>query len=290
MSTCMLCPRHCPVDRAAGQTGYCGSGAQARVCRTLLHRWEEPVLTGENGAGAVFFAGCNLRCVYCQNRAISHTPSAGEAVSVAELSEIFLHLQCQGAACIDLVTPTPYADKVGEALEMVRMRLTVPVVWNCGGYESVQMLQRLDGLVDVYMPDFKYCDPEIASALSGAADYADAASEALREMFRQTGKYRMENGILRRGILVRHLVLPGFRHDSMAVLSRIAATVPVDGVLLSLMSQYTPDFAVDAPQKSLHRTLTSFEYDSVLTYAQSLGFDGFMQARSSASAAYTPDF
>ena len=290
MSTCMLCPRRCPVNRAAGQLGYCGGGAQARVCRTMLHRWEEPVLTGANGAGAVFFAGCNLRCVYCQNRAISHTPSAGAAVSVAELSEMFLDLQCQGAACIDLVTPTPYADKVGAALEMVRGRLTVPVVWNCGGYESVQMLQRLEGLVDVYMPDFKYCDPALASTLSGAPDYADAASEALREMFRQTGKYRIENGILRRGVLVRHLVLPGCRHDSMAVLSRIAAVVPVEGVLLSLMSQYTPDFAVDAQQKSLHRPLTSFEYDSVLTYAQSLGFDGFMQARSSASAVYTPDF
>lgn len=256
----------------------------------MLHRWEEPVLTGERGAGAVFFAGCNLRCVYCQNRSISHNPLSGEIVHVSALAEMFLHLQQQGAACIDLVTPTPYADKVLRALRMVRTQLTIPVVWNCGGYESVQMLQQLKGLVDIYMPDFKYCDPALASALSGASDYADAASAALREMFRQTGKYRIEEGILRRGVLVRHLVLPGCRHDSMAVLSRIASVVPVDGVLLSLMSQYTPDFAVDAPQKNLHRTLTAFEYDSVLACAQSLGFDGFMQARASASAAYTPEF
>lgn len=260
------------------------------VARIMLHKWEEPVLVGEKGAGAIFFSGCNLRCVYCQNREISRAPEYGRTLSPQELAEAMLQLQADGAACIDLVTPTPWTHRIAEALADVRDRLTVPVVWNCGGYESVAALKQLDGLVDVYMPDFKYSDATLAVSLSEAANYAETAERALAEMFRQTGAYVLRDGILRRGVLIRHLILPGFRKDSLAVLSRIARAVPPDAVLLSLLRQYTPAFAEDAAEKSLHRSLTQFEYESVLAHAQSLGFDGFMQGKEAVGEQYTPQF
>ena len=291
LSSCKLCPRECGVDRLAGARGACGESAEIRVSRISLHPYEEPVICGENGAGTIFFCGCSLGCVYCQNKAISRGECEGQIMSPEELAEAMLDLQKQGAACIDLVTPTHFTHGIVKALHLVENKLNIPVVYNTSGYEKVQTLKAFEGLVDVYMPDFKYSSRELAAKYSGAPDYAEVAEKALAEMYRQTGKYEYSaDKTLTCGVLIRHLVLPSCRKDSIEVLHRIAKTVPAGDVLLSLMSQYTPDFALDTPHKELHRRITRFEYDSVLSIAEKLGFDGFVQHTSSASAKYTPDF
>ena len=289
MSVCNLCPRECSVDRAAGELGFCGVGNTLRVARFAPHHWEEPPLSGTKGAGAIFFSGCSLRCVYCQNRELSHA-AKGFDVTEDELCRIILDLQDVGVHCIDLVTPTHYADLLVPVLKKVRPLLKIPVVWNCGGYEKLETLRALDGLIDVYLPDFKYASEELSEKYSHAPKYPKIAQTALEEMYRQVGSVRFdESGIIKRGVIVRHLVLPGARKDSIAVLDIIAKTVPVKDVRLSLMSQYTPDFAVDGRFKELNRRITSFEYNSVLTHAESLGFDGYFQDRGSADKKYTPE-
>ncbi|MBO5355943.1 MAG: radical SAM protein [Clostridia bacterium] len=287
---CMLCPRQCNADRDGGEVGYCAMPAEVRVARAALHPFEEPPISGTRGSGTVFFVGCSLRCVFCQNSAI-RSPDCGKAFSVTELGELFLALQREGAHNINLVTPTHYADKIAAALAAVRERLTIPVVYNCGGYERVETLQMLDGLVDIYLPDFKYSDASLSGDYSAAPDYSAYATAALAEMLRQVGEVRLdENGLMTRGVMVRHLVLPGSRKDSMAVLELIAKTVPVSGIRLSLMRQYTPDFAPRSAPKSLKRRLTSFEYNSVMEHAISLGFEGYFQTGESVGTEYTPDF
>ena len=291
MVGCELCPRRCGIDRTVGEIGICGQGTEMRIARAALHPFEEPSVSGTRGSGTVFFVGCSLGCVFCQNRRISRSQETGETVTPDELSEIFLRLEGEGAHNINLVTPTHFADGVIEALTRVKARLTIPVLYNTSGYERVETLRRLEGLVDIYMPDFKYADSTLAETLSSAPDYPQVAEAALLEMYRQVGAYELnEEGLLRRGLLVRHLVLPGFRKDSMAVLDRLAALFPKRDILLSLMSQYTPDFADDASVSSLHRRLTRFEYETVAERVQTLGFEGYLQEKSSASAAYTPDF
>lgn len=291
MAGCELCPRRCGIDRAAGEIGICGQGAEMRIARAALHPFEEPSVSGTRGSGTVFFVGCSLGCVFCQNRKISRSQETGEIVSPADLAEVFLRLEGEGAHNINLVTPTHFADGVIEALACVKSRLTIPVLYNTSGYERVETLRRLEGLVDIYMPDFKYADPALAEKLSSAPDYPQAVEAALLEMYRQVGAYELDGeGILRRGLLVRHLVLPGFRKDSLAVLDRLAALFPKRDILVSLMSQYTPDFAADASVSSLHRRLTRFEYESVVERVRELGFEGYLQEKSSASASYTPDF
>ena len=287
---CVQCPRRCGVDRRAGKTGYCGVPYEFVVARCAPHLWEEPPISGTRGSGTVFFGGCNLRCVFCQNRTISHIPT-GEILSRDELCERILALQDEGVHNVNLVTPTHYTEGLIGVLTDLKPRLRIPVVWNSGGYESVEMLRRLEGLVDVYLPDFKYVSPDLSARFSGVADYADRASEALREMFRQTGPvFFDEEGLLKRGVVVRHLVLPGCREDSARVLRRVARLLPVSDVRLSLMSQYTPEFAKDCPYENLHRRVTTFEYRGVLREAEALGFEGYCQARSSATGAFTPDF
>ena len=287
---CELCPRRCGATRRGKDLGYCGMPREIYVARAALHPYEEPSISGSRGSGTVFFTGCSLRCVFCQNRAIRGAES-GRRFTVAELGALFLALQEQGAHNINLVTPTHYADRIAEALFAVRHRLTVPVVYNCGGYERVETLQSLAGLVDIYLPDFKYISRETAGEYSAAPDYADFATAALREMVRQTGPVMFDGeGLLRRGVIVRHLVLPGGRQDSAAVLDRIAETVNAADIRLSLMRQYTPDFAPRSGPKSLLRRVTSFEYDDVMTHALSLGFEGYFQRKEAADAAYTPDF
>ena len=287
---CLLCPRMCGAERELGERGFCGAPAELRVARAALHPFEEPCISGVRGSGTVFFAGCPLGCVFCQNRAI-HDADAGRAMTVTELGELFLSLQERGAHNINLVTPTHYADRVASALAGVRDRLRIPVVYNCGGYERPETVRVFEGLVDIYLPDFKYVSSELAGAYSGAPDYAEFATASLLEMVRQVGAVRFDaDGMMTRGVMVRHLVLPGCRRDSIAVLDRIAETVGVKGVRLSLMRQYTPDFApADAP-KNLKRRLTSFEYESVAEHALKLGFEGYFQEASAASADYTPDF
>lgn len=290
LTGCRLCPHECGVDRAAGQRGRCGVGAEILVARAAPHMWEEPCISGERGAGAVFFGGCSLGCVFCQNRTLSHD-GYGAVVSETRLGEIMLELQERGVHDIDLVTPTHFADAIARVLERVRPQLHIPVIYNCGGYERVETLRRLEGLVDVYLPDLKYASGEPALRYSGAADYPERAMEALCEMHRQCGAVRFgEDGIIKRGVIVRHLVLPGCRHDSIALLRRLAEALPPDDIRLSLMRQYTPDFVDRKRYPELGRRLTGFEYTSVLEVAEQLGLRGYCQQSGSVGTEYTPIF
>ena len=291
MSVCQMCPRRCGADRANGKTGYCGVDDTVRIARAALHLWEEPVISGTRGSGTIFFAGCNLRCVFCQNYEVSHG-GKGREITTRELGDRMLSLQQQGAHNINLVTPSHYVNQIVEALQRVRSKLYIPVIYNCGGYESVEAIDSLRGLVDVYMPDMKYFSPVLSRDYSGAADYFKVARAALIRMVEQVGEPVLsERGMLVRGVLVRHLVLPGCRKDSIALLGALAEAVPPEKILLSLMSQYTPEFVPDdCIYDNLKRRITSLEYESVVSEMQRLGFDGFIQSRTSATADYTPKF
>lgn len=294
MSLCNLCPRQCNIDRESA-VGYCREGDAIRVARIAPHFFEEPPISGSRGSGTVFFCGCSLACVFCQNKSISRrTQGIGEEISDSELYSRIVALLDSGVHNLNLVTPTHFAHRIAALLERLKSSgdLRVPVVYNTSGYERVETLRRLDGLVDVYLPDFKYYSPELAAKYSSAPDYRDVATAALVEMLRQRGKYRYdENGeLLESGVVVRHLVLPSHRKDSINILLHIANTVNVGDILLSLMSQYTPEFALDTPYRELHRRVTSFEYASVCKEAERLGFDGFFQSRASASSDFTPEF
>ena len=292
MEKCYLCPRNCGVDRKKGELGFCREGDGIRIARYSLHMWEEPVISGTRGSGTIFFSGCNMKCEFCQNRVISHG-GKGEVISVERLCEIMLELQSMGAENVNLVTPTHFADKITAALRTVKKDLYIPVVYNTSGYEKIETLRALDGLVDIYLPDFKYFSDELAVKYSSAKDYTAIAEAAICEMFRQTGEAVIdEGGTMKKGIIIRHLVLPSCRRDSMAVLERIAEILPKDKILVSVMSQYTPDFAIkaDTKYKELRRTVTSFEYASVTNKAIELGLDGFFQEKGSATTDYTPDF
>ena len=264
-------------------------GARIQVARAALHTGEEPCRCGERGAGAVFFSGCALHCVFCQNAEISQG-GFGREISTARLAEIFLRLQDEGAQTLDLVSPTHFAPQIARALERAKPRLRIPVVYNSGGYDSLEALKMMEGLVEIYLPDLKYKDAALAARYSGAADYFEVAQEAVQEMYRQTGPVQWgESGVLQRGLMVRHLLLPGCRKDSMAVLEALSHLVPPKRILLSLMSQYTPCYHA-AAYKEIDRRVTDFEIDSVRDYAVQLGFEGYGQARSAASAGYTPAF
>ena len=270
-------------DAQSGE-GFCGLPAAPVVARAGLHLWEEPCVSGARGSGAVFFSGCVLRCVYCQNHAISHE-NFGKPVSVERLREIFWELIGQGAHNINLVSPTPFAPAIREALAEP---LPVPVVWNTGGYERVETLRSLEGKVQVWLPDLKYVDSGMSRDLSGAADYFGAASAAIEEMVRQTGDYVLEAGLLKRGVLIRHLMLPGQLENTKAVLDWVAETFRPGQVLLSLMAQYTPQPGAEG---LLRRRVTGAEYRAALRYMENLGItDGYCQDAASARAEYTPDF
>ena len=285
-----MCPRGCAVDRSAGERGFCGVTNEYVIGSADFHFYEEPCISGTRGSGAIFFSGCNLRCVFCQNRDISRE-IYGKKYTENELISKMLELQERGAHNINLVTATPYSLFIAKTLEKAKKDLKIPVVYNCGGYESIESLRALDGLVDIYLPDFKYFDDALAKEYSSAPNYATTAGEALVEMHRQVGKLTLdENGIATRGLIVRHLVLPACREDSRAVLKYISEILPTEDVTLSLMRQYTPDFANENAPKNLKRRLTSFEYDDVLNYAISLGFDGFSQDKESAKKDFTPKF
>ena len=288
LAHCTLCPRRCGVNRRAGARGFCGAGQEVRVARTMLHRWEEPCLVGAHGAGAVFFAHCTLRCIYCQNHAISHEGS-GTEMRTEELTARFLTLQREGAATLDLVTPTHYTPQILATLTQARAEgLTLPVVWNTSGYETVENITRLAGAVDIYLPDLKYANEESGRLYSAAPDYAAAAWDAA--MVAQVGAVQFAaDGQLMRGVLVRHLVLPGHRHESIALVRRLW-TAFGDAVQLSLMRQYTPLYrAAEFPP--LHRRLTTFEYESVVAAARELGMERvYVQGAEAVGAQYVPDF
>ena len=284
---CNLCPRMCGADRYSG-TGFCGCGSEIRAAKAYLHMWEEPCVSGTNGSGTVFFSGCCLKCCFCQNYEIS-SQSSGREISVKRLSEIFLELQEKGAHNINLVSPTPYVPQIIEALEICRGSLEIPIVYNTGGYERIETLKMLDGYVDVYLPDLKYYDDSLAEKYSSAPNYFETASAAIPEMFRQTGPCKIENGLIKRGIIIRHLVLPSHRKDSMKILEWIAESFPKEEILISLMSQYTPVFK-SFEHKEISRKISTFEYNSVVDIAAELGLNGFTQERASAVSDYTPDF
>ena len=280
---CRLCPRRCGVDRTAGQKGVCHCPDTALVAKTMLHKWEEPALAGSGGSGAIFFGGCTLGCVYCQNRAISCGP-AGEAVDSAGLRGIMEDLIAKGAENIDLVTPTQYLPTILPALTP---KLPVPVVYNCGGYERVETLRQLEGLVDIYLPDLKYADDRLGKALSGAGDYFEVATAAIREMVRQTGPVQWDGEKVTKGVIVRHLILPGFVDNSLRVLDWLGENFKPGEVLVSLMRQYTPMPGMPAP---LDRRITDEEYDAVLSWMYLNDLEGFIQEPDAADHAFIPDF
>jgi putative pyruvate formate lyase activating enzyme len=281
----------CGADREAGEIGYCGMGALPLVAKSGLHFYEEPPISGENGSGTMFFCGCNLKCVFCQNKAISRNEAVGDVMDSRALANLMLDIQDMGAHNINLVTATHFADTVAEALRAVKDKLSIPVIYNTSGYERVETLKNLDGLIDIYMPDLKYCSSELSEKYSYASDYFAVASEALREMYRQVGHIEYgEDGMLKKGVLVRHLVLPGARKDSMEVIGAICRILPKDDILVSIMRQYTPEFARDCGYKELKRRLTTFEYESIADMAIKLGIKGFFQGAGSADTKFTPDF
>ena len=286
---CSLCPRLCLADRNI-TTGYCGVKNTLRVARAALHFWEEPCLSGEEGSGAVFFTGCNLRCVFCQNYEIARAEQ-GKEITIERLTEIFLELQAQKANNINLVTATHYVPQVVEALKAAKEKsLHIPVVYNCGGYESVETLKLLEGLVDIYLPDFKYLDPERAKRYSRAEDYPETAKKALAEMVRQQPEAVFDDrGIMQKGVIVRHLMLPGGIKDSKAVVNYLYETYG-DQIFLSLMNQYTPLPHV-AEYPEIDRKLKKFEYDRLVDYAISLGVEnGFIQEGETAKESFIPAF
>jgi len=285
---CTLCPRQCGADRDGGTAGFCGVGSTAMVCRAAPHYGEEPCISGTRGSGAVFFAGCNLRCVFCQNHDISRG-EAGQPVSAARLREIFYALRDQGVHNINLVTPTHYTDVLIEAL--TGAELGIPVVWNSSGYESVETLRRLEGLVQIYMPDFKYADPALAKKYSGAEDYPRRALEAVLEMYRQVGPFRMDGeGILHSGLLIRHLILPGSPENTLRVMDAIEDHLPPKKILFSLMSQYTPMPGLEA-FPALQRRVTQAEYDRCADYLDFSDIEfGYYQSPESATEEMIPAF
>ena len=280
---CKLCPRECGVDRSAGKTGYCGAGSAALVAKAMVHKWEEPVLAGEGGSGAIFFGGCTLGCSYCQNRAISQKP-VGTPVDTRGLRKMMEDLIAQGAENIDLVTPTHYLPTILPALEE---KLPVPVVYNCGGYEKKETIARLEGKVDIFLPDMKYADNTLAKALSGAPDYFEVASDAIKEMVKVAGPVRWEGERVVSGVIIRHLILPGHVENSLKVLDWIADTFKPGEVLVSLMRQYTPMPGMQAP---FDRPITEEEYQAVLSWMYLNDLEGFTQEETSADKTYIPDF
>lgn len=283
---CTLCPRACGVDRAAGERGFCQMPDHILAARAALHYWEEPAISGSFGSGAVFFSGCTLRCAFCQNGVISQE-NFGKELSGKELRAAFERLIDEGCQNINLVTPTHFLPSILPALTP---KLPVPVVYNCGGYESVETLRELDGLIDIYLPDFKYSDAALAKELSAAPEYPQIASAAILEMYRQVGGAVIEDEQMTRGVIIRHLVLPGCIDNSLGVLDWIADHFPKKDVLVSLMSQYVPmGHAKQMPP--FDRRITQDEYDAVLSYLYLLELDnGYTQDFSAASADYIPEF
>ena len=280
---CQLCPRQCGVDRTSGQTGFCGGPDRALVAKAMIHKWEEPVLAGSGGSGAIFFGGCTLGCIYCQNRTISGAP-VGQPMDAAELRRLMESLIAQGAENVDLVTPTQYLPTILPAL---KEKLPVPVVYNSGGYERVETVAALQGKVDVFLPDMKYADDSLAKALSGVADYFSVASRAIKAMAEQTGPVVFCGEKLVRGTVIRHLILPGQVENSLKVLDWIGETFRSGEVLVSLMRQYTPMPGLQPP---FNRKITDAEYQSVLSWMYLNDLEGFTQEDTAADQFYIPDF
>ena len=286
MKRCRLCPRMCGAyrGRLRGE-GYCGCGTQPVVSRAALHMWEEPVISGSRGSGTIFFSGCCLGCAFCQNAAIS-SELRGRAVSPQELAEIMRELERPGAHNISFVTGTHYAEAIIRALRLDRP--SVPTVWNSGGYERIETLRALSPYIDIWLPDYKFALPAVAEKYAHAPDYPETALRAIQFMCRCAGENRIEEGVMKRGVIVRHLVMPGNLRNSVAALRRLSGELP-RGTLMSVMSQYTPAGRIDGFPE-LGRRLTAAEYEKILDVADVLGVEGFRQELSSAAEEYVPEF
>ena len=288
LNHCTLCPRNCGINRN-NHVGFCGANNKIKVARAALHHWEEPCISGTKGSGTVFFSGCNLACIYCQNHSIS-TDCFGKEITVQRLSEIFLELQAQGAHNINLVTPTPYLPHIMEAIDLVRNDIRIPFVANMGGYEKPETIVSLKGYIDIFLTDVKYKSAELSERYSKAPDYFGYALSALEKMLDIVGKPKLSNGIMQSGVIVRHLVLPGCRQDSFDVISELKTRFGNDSFILSLMSQFTPNGQLEN-YPEINRRITSFEYNSVTDYALNAGYcNAYVQEKSSAKEEYTPPF
>jgi putative pyruvate formate lyase activating enzyme len=299
---CALCPRNCGADRSISEgdvngavlngmrkTGYCGAGSGVKIARADLHFWEEPCISGDMGSGTVFFSGCPLKCRFCQNYIISEG-NFGKEVTTERLSEIFLELQEKEAHNINLVNPTHYVPWIIEALDLIRDKLQIPTVYNSGGYDSTATLEMLEGYISVYLPDLKYVSPYMSKRYSSAADYFDRASEALKEMYRQAGPVAFdEDGVIKKGLIVRHLVLPGGSSDSKSAFNWLSKAIPAENILVSIMSQYTPCHR-SSEYPEIDRKVDPDEYGDVVEYVRDLGFKGYFQESDSAREEYTPPF
>lgn len=286
---CNACPRHCKVNRDAGGTGFCGAASAAYIARSDLHFFEEPCISGEKGSGAIFFCGCNMNCVFCQNNTINHK-NVGVRADEKILADMMLELQKKGAHNINLVTPTPHTKIIIAAVEKARKNgLILPIVYNTNGYESVEVIKSLEGIVDVYLPDFKYGEGIIAKKYSDTPDYFEKASAATAQMYAQRPEFITdENGMVQKGVIIRHLVLPASLDNTRAVLDHIAENYPKT-VRISLMSQYVPYVETKFPD--LNRKLTKREYERAVDYCISKGFENvYIQELSSAKCTYTPEF
>lgn len=284
-ASCTLCPRRCGAHRA-DRRGYCGAGDSIRIARAMPHHWEEPCISGEHGSGAIFFSGCTLRCVFCQNYTIS-AENFGKEVSADRFREICFELKEQGVHNLNLVTPDAYAEQIVPILAEIKSELGLPIVINCGGYLSPAQVELFGQIADVWLPDFKYADHALAGRLSGAMDYPEVALAAIREMVSRAGKPTFDaDGLLKSGVLVRHLVIPTARKNSIDAIGLLSETFAPDEILLSLMAQYTPNGNPFAPG----RRLTTFEYGSVLSRVEAAGFEGYCQSPDSAKEEYTPSF
>lgn len=290
LESCMLCPRNCKVNRHKS-VGFCGASDKVKLAYYSLHQWEEPIISGENGSGTVFFSNCNLRCLFCQNKKIStDRNSYGKEISNDKLKEIFLKLQDLGAHNINLVTPTHYVPQIIDVLKEVKNKnLKIPVVYNTSSYENVSTIESLNGLIDIYLADLKYFDDELGNKYSKCNDYFKYASLAIEEMYKQTGKFQIKDNLLVSGLVVRVLVLPGHVDDSKKIIKYLYDTYK-DNIIISIMNQYTPVCKInDFP--NLNRKLTDEEYDEVIDYACSLGIENaFVQEGETQSESFIPDF
>lgn len=291
LENCKLCPKMCGIDRKNGQKGFCGATDEIKIARCDLHFWEEPCISGKNGSGTVFFSHCNLRCVYCQNYKISHM-GLGKTVSVIELAECFLTLQKKGANNINLVTPTHYVPQIIEAVKIAKNSgMTLPILYNSSGYENAETIKMLEGIVDIYLPDLKYFNDKYALKYSGVTDYFKIASKAISEMFSQVGKCVFdENGIIKKGVIVRHMMLPHLLFDSKKVIDYLYKTYK-DDIFISIMNQYTPITANLKNFPELSKKISENYYNSLIDYAVSLGVkNAYIQEGDTAKESFIPEF
>lgn len=290
LNKCNLCPRNCNINRNANELGFCGMGKDLFVARAALHFWEEPIISGNKGSGTVFFSGCNLKCVFCQNYQIS-TNNFGKKITIQRLTEIFLELQEQGAHNINLVTPTPFVLQIIEALKLAKENgLVIPIVYNSSGYESIETIKLLKGYIDIYLPDFKYFNNKYALKYSKCPNYFEYVSASLEEMIKQVGTPQFnKDGMLIKGVIVRHMILPGLLEDSKKIIHYLVDKYN-DDIFISIMNQYTPTNNLEK-YKEINKTVANIEYDELINYAIELGIkNGFMQEGETQKTSFIPEF